>query len=424
MPIRAGLLAAGVLSIQVATAQVPVAQTYDDPETSDQDDMCIWVHPSDPAKSALIASDKSAGKIVVYDLEGNTLDITDTPQPGNIDIRHGVEIDGACIDLVAFNERTEEALRVYRVDPASRTLERIDDGSIVTGDNYGFTLHRAADGRLYAHTGPKSSTTVAQYELVSDGAGMLHAVETGWTFQQSTIEGMASDDETGYLYLAEEAVGLWKVHATDAGDVTLIAEVGDASGMEADVEGVTIYYAAGGAGYIIASSQGADKFTVLDRQPPHAPVGEFTIDGVGSTDGIDVINMNLGPAYPQGLFAAHNGGDCCPVQTVRWNDIAAELGLIIDTDSWDPRGCEGTDPDPGAGAGGSGSASTGGGDATTAASGGALGAPPASTDSGCTLARAPGGGSRLILALVALLALGRRPRARGAASSFSCSCGS
>jgi hypothetical protein len=149
---------------------------------------------------------------------------------------------------------------------------------------------------------------------------------------------MVGDDETGYIYLGEEHEGIWRVHATDSTDKTLIAQIGDASGLAGDVEGLTIYHGPDGQGYLIASSQSESKFTVLDRVPPHTPVGEFSIVGVGETDGIDVLNLDLGSTFSQGIFAAHSAAPCCTVEAARWEDIAAELGgLLIDTESWHPR---------------------------------------------------------------------------------------
>ncbi len=337
-------LSLGLAAVYLSVAgsglgSVPVTQTFSDGTDGDQDDMAVWVHPTDPARSTVIAADKDKATIYVYDLGGEVIQRVSSPHPGNIDVRYGFRLGGDCVDLVAFNEREEEAIRVYRVDPAGRTLERVDDGTIATGDNYGFTLYRHRDGQLFAYSGPKSDgSVIRQYRLFADSAGRITGVPTDWRFEVGTVEGMAGDDQTGYLYLAEESAGLWRVHALDASDKTLIARVGDAGGLRADVEGVAIYYAAGGTGFIVVSSQGDDAFAVLERQPPHRRVGTFRLSGVGSTDGIDVLNMNLGPRYPQGLFTAHNGASCCPVVAARWNDIAAEVsGLLIDTDSWDPR---------------------------------------------------------------------------------------
>jgi hypothetical protein len=214
----------------------------------------------------------------------------------------------------------------------------VDDGSIHTGPNYGLGLHRREDGALYAVTGPKAGGTYGQYLLTDNGKAKVGGARTNWRIEIGRTEGMVGDDETGYLYLGEEDVGIWRVRAMDSSDRTLIAEVGDASGLTADVEGVTLYYAPDGDGYLIASSQGANKFTVLQRRAPHLPVGEFTVAGVGQTDGIDVLNVGLGPLFPHGIFTFHNGIDCCPVQAARWDDVAQELGgLIVDTGYWNPR---------------------------------------------------------------------------------------
>ncbi len=325
----------------LAIAAVPVEQTFDAPASVDQDDMCLWVHPADPASSTLIASDKASGDVYVYDLAGTPLQTVPAVMPGNIDVRYGVELDGECVDLVAFNERDEQRIRVYQVNPVTRQLTRLDDGAIVTGPNYGFALERRADGSLFGYTGPQgASATVRQYLLHDNGAGAITGTPTAWQSQQGTVEGMVADDEAGTVYLAEEQVGIWRLSTSDASDKVLVAQVGDASGLAAEVEGLALYRSAGSTGLLIASSQGAGKFTVLQREPPHTPVGEFTVEGVGLTDGIEVLNIPLGDPFEQGIFAFHNGLACCPVQAAAWADVASELGVAIDTESWQPRrGC-------------------------------------------------------------------------------------
>jgi len=333
-----------VASAPPAAAAIQVAQTYADDTDGDQDDMAIWVHPVDPSLSTIISSDKDSGTVYVYDLDGTVVQAIDSPKPGNIDIRYGFQVGNDCLDVVALNERDDESIHVYAVDPFTRRLTRIDDGTIATGQNYGFTLYRHGDGRLFAYTGPDSgSAVIEQYELVDDGNGQVTGSPTGWQFPASTVEGMVGDDETGYVFLSEENVGVWRVDALDDMDQTLIAAVGDASGLTADVEGIAIYHTAGARGYIIVSSQLASKYTIVERQPPHLPVGEFQVEGVGSTDGLDVLNLGLNATFPQGIFTFHNGaGGCgvdgCPIQAVRWEDIVTEVGtLVIDTSSWDPR---------------------------------------------------------------------------------------
>ncbi len=108
----------------------------------------------------------------------------------------------------------------------------------------------------------------------------------------------------------------------------------------ADVEGLTIYYRRDGVGYLIASSQGNSRFNVYRREGNNPYLGTFQIASgpFGSaidTDGIDVINMSLGPRYPQGLFVAQN--DDVDFKFVRWDDVAMPLGLAVDTTGHDVR---------------------------------------------------------------------------------------
>jgi hypothetical protein len=78
-----------------AQTSVPYALVLEEPAASDQDDMCIWIHP-DPARSTIITSDKGSDKLIVYDLQGNTLQIISLPaKPRNIDVRYNFSLDGS-----------------------------------------------------------------------------------------------------------------------------------------------------------------------------------------------------------------------------------------------------------------------------------------------------------------------------------------
>src|SRR5262245_40383568 len=110
---------------------------------ADEDDMCFWLHPTNLALSTVIASDKSADRLFVYDLQGNTLQTITTAHPGNIDVRYNFPFGGQLIDIIAFNDRSANKIRVYKVDRVTRLLTRIDNDLIATGANYGFTLYRS-----------------------------------------------------------------------------------------------------------------------------------------------------------------------------------------------------------------------------------------------------------------------------------------
>ncbi len=112
------------------------------------------------------------------------------------------------------------------------------------------------------------------------------------------------------------------------------------NGLAADVEGLTIYYAARSSGYLIASSQGANTFLVYRRDGSNAFV--TTIDPVagtiakpGQTDGIELTNVATSTKFPRGLFVCQDGK---PGREGRqnfkffaWEEIAGNR-LIVDTD--------------------------------------------------------------------------------------------
>lgn len=309
---------------------------------NDQDDMCIWIHPSDPTQSTIITSDKDSNFLFIYDLAGNTLQSLPIPgSPGNVDVRYGFPFGNGRIDIVAFNDHADNLIEVYQVDPRSRWLTRIDNGAITSGPSYGFCLYRSpATNKYYALKTHRGHGKILQIELFAEADRVAGRLVREWMVN-SRSESCVCDDETGLAYYAEEDVGIWRIGAEPDAENSpqLIATVGDSSGLTADVEGLTIYYSIEGEGYLLASSQGASKFTIFERQAPHRPVGEFSIKGVNNTDGIDVTNVYLNDEFSQGVFVYAIGGKSPHgVGVTRWDRIADGAGgLIVDAQSWDPR---------------------------------------------------------------------------------------
>lgn len=318
------------------TTVIPVL-ALQNPQDGDQDDMCIWIHP-DPSLSMVITSDKDAFKLFVYDLSGDLIQTIPVPgQPGNIDVRYNFPLSGQLVDIVGYNDRDDDDVVIYIVDPSTRTLSL---GGVIDGGNwpselYGFCLYRSpSSGKFYAF-GSGTNSQIRQWELVDNGDGSIGGIELRTWINGSggPTEGMVADDETGKLYAANENDGVYKYDAepddpNPSGQ--LVFPVGS-NGLEADLEGVSIYYAANGEGYLLISSQGSDDFKVYERREPHDFVLTFEVDGANSTDGIDVTNVNLGAAFPRGMFLAHSGSS--EVLVCDYGD----LGLLIDTTYWNPR---------------------------------------------------------------------------------------
>ena len=345
----AGLWLALTLTTSAQTVSVmPTVETAPVPSMGDAaDDACVWIHPTDPSLSTIIGTDKKSG-LLVYDLAGKQLQYIPGMRPNNVDIRYHFPLGAKSMALVGFSERAGRTLRFFRVDPQTRLLQDASQKIQTSIDVYGFCMYHSPHSGKYSAFVTSEGGNVQQWELFDDNgkvnAAMVRSFAVG-----SITEGCVADDTHAVLYLAEENVGIWKYGAEPEAGVsrTLVDATGPKGHLTADVEGLTLYYASDGTGYLIASSQGANQFVVYRRKEPNDYVMTFavtnspSIDGVRGTDGIDVVNFPLGPAFPFGFFIAQDGKNDTGNQNfklVPWEHIAKAMtpALTIDP-TWDPR---------------------------------------------------------------------------------------
>ena len=286
------------------------------------DDPALWLHPEDPALSVVIGTQKQRG-INVYDLDGNLLQSREDGRINNADLRYGFPLGGEAVDIVTASNRSTDSIGIWKVDRASRTLVDVADGVIPTGmaDPYGQCMYRSPQTGDYYVVINDTGGLVRQWRLIDAGAGRI-GVELVREFSVgSQTEGCVADDETGDLYIGEEGTGIWKYAAEpDAGSERLLIDSVEDGNLTADVEGLAIYYGDNGEGYLIASNQGADNYTVYERQGDNRFLGHFHIvadeatgiDGVSETDGLDVTSANLGGALPNGVLVVQDGRNITP----------------------------------------------------------------------------------------------------------------
>lgn len=314
------------------------------------DDPAIWIHPVDDHKSLILGTDKQGG-LHVYDTDGTPLQLaSDGCRPNNVDVLYGFVLDGRKVDLAVASVRRPKAegVKVWRIDPdARRLIDITSNGVIPVLDRtapYGICTYRSArDGRCYFFVNNYDGR-VEQYQLTDAGAGRVGAGKVRAFELGSIVEGCVADDELGFFYVAQEQVGIWKYGAEpDAGQKRVcVARIGE-HGLARDIEGLAIYYASGGRGYLIASSQGNNQFKVYRREGDNAFLLTIdpkagTIDDVSDTDGIAVTNRGISPRFPRGMFIVQDGSNEKENQNFKlydWQEIAGQR-LIIDT-IWAPR---------------------------------------------------------------------------------------
>lgn len=286
----------------------------------------------------------------------------------------------SAIDLAIASDRRNDTLAIFKIDPTTRQLTNItadniaqsifgmDDGEKTA---YGLATYTSPVSGLYVFVSQHESNQVAQLELVADATGEIGAklvrtlmlpIPSGGE-AAAQIEGMVADHELGYLYVGQEQVGIWKFaiepqSSTRGVLIDAVKPVG--SNLTADVEGLTIYYAADGQGYLLASSQGDNTFAAYSRGSDNAYLGSFAvgefgkIDGVEASDGADVINVPLGSDFAAGMLVVQDGNNdpAVPIaedgelenassnfKFIPWENVANALpeALQIDTTSYNPR---------------------------------------------------------------------------------------
>ncbi|WP_432009986.1 phytase [Streptomyces cucumeris] len=333
----------------------------------------------------------------------------------NVDIVYGFELDGEKTDLALVSDRGRDRIRAYAIDGAAladgkaplRDVTSDDAAPVFAGSEaevdeqhtaYGLAAY-SHDGDAYAVVSQRAETRMALLKLKDDdgkvGYKREDSVDLPGTFtlpnqkkwtpcadpgEHAQVEGMAVDQEEHILYAAQEDIGLWRVDLDDEefGKPALMDKVReygvpwtydteeeecviDTSAdpgyggrhLAADAEGVTVYHAKDGKGYVLASSQGDSTFAVYRRDGDNAWVGSFTVadspatDGVQHSDGSTVVNVPLGERFPQGMWVSQDGeatpadGDreSTGYKFVRWDAVASAFPdrLLVDTTSFDPR---------------------------------------------------------------------------------------
>ena len=335
------------------------------------DDSAIWIHPSDPAQSVIIGDDKSGG-MVVWNLAGQEIQFIDAEKyMNNVDLRYNFPLTGTFstgqththVALVGVTNETDAGVTLYKVNPYSSPVGKLEhaNGTLPASTLplgkplvYGGCMYYSQPTGTYYFFANWKDGTVKQVELTGGSSVSGKVVRTFDVGGQ--VEGCVADDVHQSFYIGEEDVGIWRYGPEPtAGDSRAqVDRVGSATGLKADVEGLTLYYTSDGGGYLIASGQSAGpdvRNVVYERTGTNAWVGTFRVQDADETDGMDVTNFPLGPGFPHGVLVTH---DASPTPSrhrlTPFERVAAALTLTMDS-TWDPRSspygtCAGSTPKP------------------------------------------------------------------------------
>ncbi len=346
MKLVACILSLAVLAALKPVDVRPVVQTA--AVTDDADDPAIWVHPSDPARSLILGTNKvkaPSGALVAFGLDGKIRrTIGNLDRPNNVDVEYGLLLGGRAVDIAVLTERLQHRLRIFVVAPDDVIRDVSGDTAVLADragegtEPMGIALYRRPrDGAIFAIVSPKTGPRqnyLQQYRLEEDGSGRVRAVYVrsfGSYSGKKEIEAVAVDDALGYVYYADEGSGIRKYHADpDHPDAAReLAHFGE-SGFAADHEGIAIYAVDDRTGYLVCTDQidRNSEYHVYRREGTpgnahdHSELLKIFRGGADATDGIEITSAALGPRFPNGMMVAMNSG---PKNFLlyRWEDIAA-----------------------------------------------------------------------------------------------------
>ena len=331
------------------------------PVTDDPDDPAIFIHRTDPGRSLILGTNKvpaPKGALVVFGLDGKirqTIDNLD--RPNNVDVEYGLSLGGKPANIAVLTERLKRRLRVFRIEPDGKLTDVSSEKGLNVFEGQegesaapmGISLYkRAHDEAVFAIVGRKTGPSdgyLWEYRLMDDGTGKVRAIkarEFGRFSGKGEIEAIAVDDALGYVYYADEGDGIHKYHADpDHPEAAReLAHFGK-TGFKADREGIAIYARDDGTGYLLCTDQieGNTEYYIFRREGApgrphdHSELLKIVRGGADSTDGIEVTSRAVGPAFPNGLMVAMNGGPR-NFLIYRWEDIAGAGKVKLKIGRW------------------------------------------------------------------------------------------
>ena len=375
------------------------AATSNMPSSGDTaDDSCLWLCPDDARRSVIIGTNKSdhdTGGLYVFHLDGRAHGgrawrsgenlFGEGSKLNNVDVRYGFRAGSERWDLVCASNRSDRSIDIFRVRTTREgdfdSLQEV--GQIPIGDGfkggdkapYGLGMYHSRRSDRHFVFVSDYSNRMAQYELVfaadaehdrsvlarrHDDDGSPWKVVDG----DCPVEGIVCDDLLEVVYFSSEDRGLFRVDLRDdlfePESRIRIAKVDTRANGDrplcADLEGLALYRAENGGGYLIASSQGQDlkdhtyssTYAVFDRRfevgEANRYLGSFRViegdatDAVQYTDGIHVTSADLGGALSHGLLIAHDGSGSDPSnhKLVAWREIERAFDGRIASDRPEP----------------------------------------------------------------------------------------
>ncbi len=343
-----GLILAGLVASSIAQELPQVAATLalQTRTMRKPKDMAVWVHPTDPDKSLILAADPLSNQIATFNLNGSDQQLVKDCKADGIDVRYRFPFNDSLIDIVAVVRRGRygraSQLLVMTIDPTTRKLVRLDDNGILLkpGTYGGCLYHSHKTGKLHYITTSKTGN-VHKVELFDNGEGRISGKLAKLEHKVlGTCRTAVADDALGRVYIVERKRGVWVFDAEPSGKAEgkLVISAGQ-NNLLTDVEGIAIYPGLKNTGSVVLVSEANNRFLIYDRKTIEY-VAAFRIMHVLKPEGIAICAANLGLRFPNGMLVTNKMGrrQNYDALAVRWESVARSFEPKLPLNpNWNPR---------------------------------------------------------------------------------------
>jgi 3-phytase len=267
----------------------------------------------DGEKTPVIVGTAELAGLELYDLSGKRTGAVPSGEAVGLDVRYqALGLNGRASTIVAAADAASDTIRFFT--PTAAGLAEIGARAVPLGFSVeGLCLyHSPEDGSLYAFA-VGDAGEIDQLLLFESSPGKVDARKVRRFNVPSTAEQCVVDDRSGQLYVAEEAVGIWRFTAEPETDIApALIDAVRLGRITEEAGGVALFDGGPGARWPVASDSSGGRLLVYDHSKDDSYVGAVAINHGSAT--LDA---------PGGLFATSQ----------QLTDLAGGALLIADDDA-------------------------------------------------------------------------------------------
>jgi len=277
----------------------------------------------DPSKSVIAATGELGG-LEFHGLDGARKAALPGGETYGVDVRE---------DLIAVLDRKEGRIRLSRYDFATGQARDVEARPLMLGyAGEGLCLHQSPrDGSLYAFA-LGGDGQLDQWLLYPTADGKLDGRLVRRLHLSSEAKYCVADDTSGALYVAQQAVGIWRYDADpEAEAVATVVDINRLGRIKGEVGGLAILNGGTQGNYLVAVNADAGDYNVYDRNADDRFLGAFRIqangaDAIEGPSGLFGVRAPIGQGLPAGaLLVTDDRKVGANTQVLSWQDVAAAL---------------------------------------------------------------------------------------------------